>query len=301
MKVWRLNIKPASKNIDPRKFCLQQNIMGVGWPIDTKAKKIEWDEYYKKAKKFYKEERNDNGWWRALNAIKNRIKADDLCWTRDLNGNYYIGRVLDNEWRYSNDQVNKQADIVNYRNCRWYKVGEVDSVPGKVVNRFIRGGTIERVKGETIREFSKYLYNSISCEPHYQIKQVETDFYSLIHSDDCEDIVGMYLQNKGYHIIPSSCKKSTVNYEFILKHNLDGHKGVAQVKKGEVDLYFDNYTELNSKVYLFTTRGKYIGKPTAEITVIQEHEIQSFIDDNFDIMPDKVQTWMRIYNQLNNI
>lgn len=272
--------------------------MGVGWPINTDSKKVEWKEYYEKAKKKYKVDGSDKGWWRALNALKNRVKADDLCWTRDLNGIYYLGRVQDDSWFYSTYQLNIKADIVNYRKCHWMKVGEIDSVPGQIVNRFIRGGTLERIKGATMREFSKFLYNYLSDSEEYQIKQVEPDFFSLIHSDDCEDIIGLFLQAKGYHIIPSSCKKSTVNYEFVLKHKEDGHKSVVQVKKGHVDLNIGDYGALNSKVYLFTTDGSYTGNPTSNVAVIDKKEVQSFVNDNFNVLPDKIQTWIKIYNHL---
>ena len=298
MNVWRLNIKPASQNIDPREFCLSNNIMGVGWPIQTNSRKVEWDEYFEKAKQFYKEERKDKGWWPALNAIKNRVKFDDLCWTRDLNGIYYLGRINNKHWQYSTKSLNCQADIVNYRSCIWYKAGEVDSVPGKIVNRFIRGRALEKVTGKTIMEFSKFLFNNLSQENYYSADVIEPDFFSLIHSDDCEDIVALFLQNKGYHLIPSSCKKSTANYEYVLKHKEDGHRGVAQVKKGEVDLYLDKYEELNSKVYLFTTKGNYVGEASSNVSVLDKQEVQKFVKNNKYIMPDKVNTWIKMYDQI---
>jgi hypothetical protein len=34
MTLWRLNIKTAAKKgFDPRKFCVEQNLAGVGWGV----------------------------------------------------------------------------------------------------------------------------------------------------------------------------------------------------------------------------------------------------------------------------
>ncbi|REL32985.1 hypothetical protein DYD21_14310 [Rhodohalobacter sp. SW132] len=301
MNIWRVNIKPASsEGIDPRSFCITRDILGIGWGIETDSETVTWDEYYSNANSLYRLKLNYKGWWPALNALKNRIAEDDLCWTRDLDGIYYLGRITNPYWYYSNKPEFKKADVVNIRDCKWYKVGQVDSVPGTIVNRFTRGRTVEKVgdKNGTLREFSKYLFNTISNVQYYRIKQVEADFYSLIHSDDCEDIIGLYLQSKGYYMIPSSCKKSTVNFEYVLKHKEDGHKAVAQVKKGKVDLNFNNYSELDAKVYLFTTKGKYLGKPSSNISVIEKEVLQDFVDKNYEILPNKIQTWLGIHNHL---
>ncbi|OAN62427.1 hypothetical protein A8B79_02430 [Balneola sp. EhC07] len=298
MNIWRLNIKTDSVDINPRQFCFNQSIMGLGWSVESKSKHLEWDEYYEKAHKNYKEERNDKGWWRALNAIKNRVKINDLCWSRDLNGIYYLGRIT-GEWQYINEEINRKADIVNVRPIEWVRVGENDSVPGTIVNRFIRGGTLEKVNGATTCEFSKFLYNQLTDDEFYEFKHIEADFFSLIHSDDCEDIIGLLLQDMGYQLIPSSCKKSTVNYEFVLKHKKDGHKAVAQVKKGKEDLIIENYKNLDCKVYLFTTKGRYIGKSLSNVFIIDIEKVERFIRSNWKVLPDKVQTWINIRESLN--
>jgi len=45
--VWRLNIKiAASEGIDPRMFCINNNILGVGWPVEFDGE-VDWNTYYK--------------------------------------------------------------------------------------------------------------------------------------------------------------------------------------------------------------------------------------------------------------
>ena len=69
---------------------------------------------------------------------------------------------------------------------------------------------------------------------------VKLDLFDLIFPEDCEDIVGIYLQEKqGYRLIPSSCKLDTVKTEFVLK-TAEG-KAHVQVKQGNVDLHIDEF------------------------------------------------------------
>jgi len=113
--VWRLNIKTgASEGIDPRMFCINNNILGVGWPVEFDGG-VDWDTYYKLAEETYYK-KGDKGWWPAVNALKNRMKVNDLCWTRDCGGIYYLGRIV-GEWTYRGDLNYREADVVNIRQC----------------------------------------------------------------------------------------------------------------------------------------------------------------------------------------
>ena len=47
------------------------------------------DTYYNLGEEMYYQN-GDNGWWPAINAIQYRMEINDLCWTRDRDGNYYI-------------------------------------------------------------------------------------------------------------------------------------------------------------------------------------------------------------------
>jgi|APLak6261664116_1056043.scaffolds.fasta_scaffold27706_2 hypothetical protein len=52
--VWRLNIKTAAKRgVDPRRFCLERNILGLGWKVNQSGI-VKWDEYIAEAHEKYK-------------------------------------------------------------------------------------------------------------------------------------------------------------------------------------------------------------------------------------------------------
>ena len=82
MNVWRLNINTDAKHgIDARRFCIDRNILGLGWPIEANGP-VDWAIYEKKATETYYND-GDRGWWPAVNAIRNRMTEGNLCWTRD--------------------------------------------------------------------------------------------------------------------------------------------------------------------------------------------------------------------------
>ncbi len=288
--IWRLNIKTdAAFGVDPRRFCIDHQILGIGWPVDVEAG-ADWDAYYRAAEDRYCKQ-GDKGWWPAINAIKHRMQVNDLCWTRDLSGLYYLGRIK-SEWRYENTEKNIAADVLNVRDCDWKQVGLVDAVPGKVINSFIPSRTVQRVDSESIEIYSAFLYNSLSSDYKYSLNPQEADLLSLISSEDCEDLLGLFLQEEGYRLIASSCKASTAAYEFVMKHRVTGESAVAQVKQGEIDMDISDYSSMSCKVFLFTTRGQYIGSPADNVVCVQAETIRQFIREHKGLLSDRIKKWL---------
>ncbi|MBD3406263.1 MAG: hypothetical protein GF411_09155 [Candidatus Lokiarchaeota archaeon] len=299
MTVWRINICPNSKEgLDPREFCIKNNILGIGWQIEEVNKPIEWKEYLDRAKAIYGKEYS-RGWNTAMHAIGNRMKINDLCWTRDKYGNYYIGRVTGNwEYRYSREYV--EADIVNVRTCDWKKVGKVDHVPGKVVNSF-RGRTLQAVSGDSIEIYSNYTYyGNLEKIDQNKIYKFNEGLYSLLSADDLEDIVGIYLQSIGYVFIPSSCKINTSEYEYVMKNKVDGTKAIAQVKRKSVPLNAADYSRHKCKVFLFAVGGQYGDDISENVECLDPNKIRDFILKNLKTMPDKVNDWVEISEKILN-
>ncbi len=300
MNIWRINLKTAGES--PRKFCLERNIVGVGWPVDDQAKPLTWQEYYDLARElYYNRTERDKGWWSAVNALKDGMCVGDLIWTRDKQGVYYVGRIT-SDWRYESFEDFKTADVVNVRTCEWYKAGTVEAIPGKVVNSFIPPRTVQRIADEQVRIYSMYLFNKLANTETYEIEELKSpDIFSLLSSEDCEDILGLYLQKeKGYLLIPSSCKSATMNYEYELIHHKTGEKAVVQVKNGREDLCTDDFSNINSRVFLWTTKGKYLGDLHSAIHCLEPRVMEEFVFANVDILPNKIRNWTEIWAELQN-
>src|SRR5699024_3675297 len=131
------------------------------------------------------------------------------------------------------------------------------------------------------------------------IEKANHDIYSLLSSDDCEDIVGIYLQLKhNYMIVPSSCKSDTMFYEFVLLNRNTHLPATVQVKNGKVNLHIDEYiNEHEEDVYLFTTIGDYIGEKKSYIHCLCPEKLRRFIFYHADALPKKVQVWIEFVNR----
>lgn len=291
MKVWRINLKPATSGVDPREFCLAKGILGVGWALGD-AESLSWEEYSRVPR-----EEKWKGWAAALGALHDRMKVNDLVWTRDRQGNYYLGRVA-GPWRYIGTEEHRQAAIVNVRPCKWIKVGTTDAVPGPIVHGF-RGQTLRAASGgKTVRAFSQFKYNALADDYTYEIEPLDIELFSLLHADDLEDLVALYLQERGYRVIPSSAKKGTPRYEFVLRHADDGRKVVAQVKTKE-DLNARAYTDIEAdEVFLLSAKGKCRGNPGSGVYCLDPAELKRFAYERRSVMPDKIRTWMDMADEL---
>lgn len=141
--------------------------------------------------------------------------------------------------------------------------------------------------------YSRFLYNELCGEEIYPLGRNEPDFFALIRSEDCEDIVGIYLQEeRGYRIIPSSCKRDTVKTEFILK-NRKGERANVQVKQGWENLNRDDYNDPSCDWFLFTTKGWYTGRKYSRVYCLSPDKMKEFAFKNRAMMPDRIQAFIR--------
>jgi len=290
MNIWRIHLKPGSaQEVEPRQLCMDKGIVGVGWQIDYKTIPVSWDEYSKTA-----EDVHDYGAWRAaLNAMKNRMQINDLIWTRDLQGNYFLGRIT-SDWFYETSSECAKADIVNVRKCEWHKIGTVEAIPGKIISSFRAARTVQIIDDETVCDFSKLIYNQKSGNKIYETEGLlGGDIFSLLSADDCEDALAVYLQVMcDYLLIPSSCKKDTMTYEYELKNKRTGKNAVVQVKSGSTPLNVDDYSKLNADVFLFATCGQYSGSAKTNVMTIDPEVIRKFLYEHTNLLPDKMKIWI---------
>src|SRR3989344_5913135 len=109
MNVWRVKLNPDSApGINGANFCIERNIVGIGWAIDEVPKDEE--EYLSLGKAKHK---NSLGWRRATNDFLSRMTIGDLVWARKR-ADYYLGRV-ESGWEYRGYREYLAADAVNVR------------------------------------------------------------------------------------------------------------------------------------------------------------------------------------------
>ncbi len=226
--------------------------------------------------------------------LHDKVKPGDLCWTRDLNGNYYLG-LVEGDWYYDASEENRRYDMVNFRPCRWSSPMKVDNVPGKVVNSFIgRRPTLVPIGESSAVTYSQALANLL-LDSRYPESLLSARLLDLISWEDCEDLVGVYLQSEGYFLIPSSCKTGTVAYEYLLRHRDTGVTAIAQVKKSNKDLDQSRYDAAQAgidKVFLLTTDGYYAGTGSDSVVCLQPEMLTAFAEQHPEWMPPRIRFWL---------
>lgn len=292
MTVYRIHIRPRGGLANPKvsfDYCLKASVLGLGWQTESQNNNVSWEEYETEATEIY-----GSGELSRVRYLKNNIEANDIIWTRDTEGNYYIGKVL-SEWEYYSNRDAQDADIVNIVRCELKKVLSVDDVPGKVVACFRPSKTIQAIRDETASNYSKYLWNKLNGKEFYSLPKVNyKNVYSFLGSEETEDVVFIYLQMQGWVVIPNSRKGDTMSYEFYLINRKTKEKAIVQVKTGHTALSPKDWSSWKEKVFLFQASGLYNGSSVGNVVCLKPNEIESFMYANKEMLPSNISHWLDI-------
>ena len=296
MNVYRIHIRPtgglgkSKKSFD---YCLKEKVLGVGWQVEAFNKgetwKLTWEEYKSKVRDQY-----DRKYLLRAKYIKNNVKKNDLIWTRDFEGAYYLGKVV-SEWEYFSNPEARDVDITNIVRCKLRKIQSVDSVPGKVIACFRSPGTIQRIRDVSASNYSKILWNKLSGTKFYDLSgTVCEDIYSLLSAEETEDVVFIYLQMCGWIIVPNSRKGDTMSYEFYAINRKSKERAVIQVKTGHVPLSPIDWRGRSEKVFLFQSNGVYTGKSEGNVVCLDSKKIKDFMYKNKCLLPLSISHWLDV-------
>ncbi len=288
MTLWRLNINTASRpGFDARLFCLKNNFLGIGWPVEEAGNAPRDFEHYVELGNIEYSQKGDNGWWTAVNAIGNKIEVGDLCWTRDTTGVYYIGKIF-GEWRYLHSEEADNYDIHNVRPCKWHRVGLVDAVPGAVERSFGPARTLQPVKDATAATYSQYLYDQFSGGPTIH-PNIALDPFSLFSPADHEDLAALYLQDRGYFLLPSTVKKTTAVYEWVMLHGKTGTRAVLQVKSGAEAVNLEQLPSQDCEVFVVAADNAHYGSKPDNVALILRKDLLTFALHNRQILSARMR------------
>jgi hypothetical protein len=292
MPLWRLNIKTGAQDgFDPRQFCLEKNLAGVGWSVEDENGQPPTDfEHYLKLGKAQYSDKGDNGWWAAVNAIGNRMNEGDLCWTRDWNGVYFLGRIA-GPWQYLYGDDADNVDVHCVRSCKWVRVGLLDTVPGAVERSFGPPRTVQAINDKTAEAYSRYIYGQLSGEPTVATNG-RPDIFALLSPLDHEDLAALYLQTEGYVLVPSTVKFSTAAYEWVMFHQKTGEKAVLQVKSGNAWIDVTPLAEIPSRVFIVAADGVVAGPVPANVSCISREQLLRFAQERRMLLPERIRRYL---------
>ena len=276
-------------------FCLNnsEQYVAIGWSrLSEGITSDDFREYYNRIKQ-------ENGKANpAINIFRN-AKVDDLLWTRDLNGNYWICKVK------SPVKVvcDKRMDIGSLIPVEAYNFGM--QVPGQIKASFTRinGGTAGYIRDEIIIEYSKLVFNQLSQSNYYQVIPYVGGLLDNLPDFDLEELVISYLQVKeNYYVLSNSiAKKSTtikIECEMMSRDVENPRKAVVQVKgkkARELDaLDFKQYVEEGYRVYLHAPKISNLDQ-LKNVVRIYDSTLLDFYEKNKPILPVSITQWEDLF------
>ncbi len=297
MNIFRIHIKPGGGNKNFKQtfnYCLEHNMLGVGWRIDDLTHTKNWEEYSEIAAKKY-------GKVTICSYINRNVKKDDLVWTRDREGRYYLAKVVSG-WEYFTSKKSRveNIDIANVFRCANILHVDIDKVPGKVVANFRASRTIQKVSGHQTLEYSKYLWNELSGNDDYKINSEKiSDIFTMLDDEETEDLIFLYLQANGWYVVPNSRKGDTMSYEFYLINKQSHQKAFVQVKTGNSPIDRNRFEKLiqEGDVYLFQPNNNYKGGDSDRFIHLQKFELESFIESHLKFLPKSIYNKREMINQ----
>ena len=286
--LFRIHIRPRGGNTDMYatfQYCLANGVLGVGWRVDEINETTEWEVY----------ERLAASWYDSLQQpryIYDNIEQEDLIWTRDPDGRYFLARVRTG-WEYWTTPHSREMDIdiANIFRCAFHEV-PLDAVPGRVVSSFgFRGRSIQQIKDSSARTYSQHLWNSYADEQVYDVDMADfPDIFTMLDPEETEDLVFLYLQSRGWYVVPNSRKGNTLRFEFMLAHSGTGEKALTQIKTGDARLNIDCYADHPWRIFLFQSNEHYDGQDADNVTCISRRELAAFLECQINLLPQSFQT-----------
>jgi len=286
IQVWRIHIRPDADPAYAFEICRKQGVIGVGWQVETQHRQpFDLERYLEVAERTYARH------WKSCKSavtLLARMACGDLMWTRDASGMYWLGRVQ-GPWEYRDRPENREADITNVRPVDLVRIGDVACVPGKVVASMRSSRTVQRVHGNAVKAYSRYAFAKAKGESPPEIEN--PDIFELLSAQDCEDIVFVLLQRRGWVVFPARRLADTMAYEYALRSAIDGKAAVVQVKTGSTCIDLRALPE-GVQAFVFQPNDMFEGQPTEHTTDLGRDEVLSFMRENRMILPPVVTGWM---------
>lgn len=281
-------------------FCLmkEEQYVAIGWSCVYSTETV-FDDY----KSFYyaveRKKREDGSRMNhALNSFW-YVVENDLFWTRDLHGFYWICRAKGVAVPY----CNKDLDIGAVVPVEAYKYGL--EVPGKIKASFNRanGGIIDDIRDEKnlIVNYSMHVFNKLSKREVYpEIHKEEGCIIDNLPDFDLEELVITYLQIKeNYYVLSNSIanKSTTVRIECeLMSRDINRpQKAVVQVKAKEM-INPEEYREYLQNGYkVFFYNGGRVAESN-EFCYISKQTLLDFYTEYASILPDSITQWETLFD-----
>lgn len=299
----RIHLKTDTKDRSALiQFCLhsKEQVLAIGWSCVYKDNPecSNFNQFYELATTYCK----NHG--KRKNAALNRFYAatiDDLFWTRDMDGYYWICRVKG----LAESKCIENLDIGSILPIEAYQVGL--EVPGQIKSVFNRpnGGIAQRIKDTNIIEYSKKVYNNCAKKEYYKVALIkENTLLDNLPPEELEELVISYLQiHYDYYLLSNSiANKSTtikIECELMSRNPKDPQKAVVQVKGPKAKTLdareFKNYEKDGYKVFLYAPEIKH-KEELNNLICISREDLLIFYKAYKEVLPQSIRQWETLLN-----
>lgn len=247
-----------------QKKCIEDKVFGMGWDLDcfdygTQISNEKEKEYADNYFSQNKERVSDD----ALNAYL-EIKKGDYVIFRRKNGHYYVGRVSSERSFYlhkGNDEIYRRFSWGGAVE-EWIEYSNDSELPSEIVGRFSQRlhSTIQKISPYRQRMLVIAMYENKTGNRNFAIPKLiigKNNFVRSMYYKELEDLVALFIMERhskeGYKLMPSSCKVSQQNYEFMFLAK-DKKPITCQVKNQKEIENIDVYAAEKSyeNIYLFS-------------------------------------------------
>lgn len=272
-------------------YCIKNNLVAIGWGFENEPE-IKLDEYKKRVEEKFGKDRNFKI---SYNNFLN-LNKDDFVWVEINARDYRLGKIQEKYDKYSIVKDKEKCRMGLTKKCMWKKINFND-VPGEVINSCAQRGCtlIQKHNLDDFKEYFEYLYDKCNYN-----NTCILDYKKLLHYDDLEDLLGLYLQKeKGYFIIPSTNKSSTklIEYELRRKNNGKIEKSCVQCKMGtsivEDDIFKDEEFK-DYKIYISTINNDNYDNKRDNVKTIYTDDLWNWAKDNKELLPERIQKYIEI-------
>lgn len=289
-RVWRVRMRSGAEGVDhraARAFAIRDGWVGAGWGLDSPCPIPEgcpdYQLYLRHALQFHTDDRSVAG---IAQIMGEEMRVGDYCWMYATHTGEYYCCVVTGGFEYRHEGAFDEYDLHILRRCRWALAGTADAVPG-VVRRALAGqfGAINSIvtNADAAVTAARIALGEL-------VPEAGGDFFALVGPEDLEDVVALFLQQRGWRIMPSTAKSSMASYEFVMVHCNDGRRAGVQVKSGGVaHLHQDVAQEFDEFfVFLSNPLGQVEGDE-ARIQLISREDIETFARQNWTLLPRRLQ------------
>jgi len=137
----------------------------------------------------------------------------------------------------------------------------------------------------------------LSGQEIYQIDKAKySDIFMMLDDEETEDLVFLYLQSRGWYVVPHSRKGDSMTFEYLCVNPLNGQVAGTQVKTGKTPLNRDEYAQFGQKIFLFQPNDLYMGTGADNVESIPRNELIAFLNKAAPWLPKSFRRKIEIVN-----